>query len=101
MTPVLYQEMLLGSRRNRQYVFRWTYAGLLLLELGVFLLGYLFATWSGPAFRRLPTFTEFANFARLFVEFFIGQHFILLLLVTPTVTAGAITDEKTRGTLQY
>jgi ABC-type transport system involved in multi-copper enzyme maturation permease subunit len=100
MTPVLYQEMLLGSRRNRQYVFRWIYAGLLLVELGLTLFIYL-VTLTASAGNRLPSYTEFAATSRYIVELLAGQHFTLLLLVTPTVTAGAITDEKSRGTLQY
>jgi ABC-type transport system involved in multi-copper enzyme maturation permease subunit len=103
MTPVLYQEMLLGTRRNRQYIFRWIYAGLLLLEVLLFLFGYLItvASGGGSSGRRLPSFTEFATTARYFVDFAVNQHFLILVLVTPTVTAGAITDEKSRGTLQY
>src|SRR5437660_586774 len=31
--PVLFQELLLGSRRNRLYVLRWCYGGWLLLQL--------------------------------------------------------------------
>ncbi len=101
VSPVLYQEMLLGSRRNRQYLFRWAYAVLLLIELAIFLIGYMIWTAGFPGLRRLPSFTEFANFARTYLELIVAQHFILLVLVTPTVTAGAITDEKQRGTLQY
>src|SRR4051812_22375950 len=103
MSPVLYQEMLLGSRRNRSHVFRWVYAGLLVFELGIFLLSYWFGTLMrfGSGSRPLPAVTEYAIFCHSFVEFCIWQHFILLLLVTPTVTAGAVTDEKSRGTLQY
>ena len=101
MSPVLYQEMLLGGRRNRQHVFRWIYAGLLVFEVGIFLLGYLIALGGGANIRRLPSYTEFASFSRYTVEFLTAQHFLVLLLVTPTVAAGAITDEKSRGTLQY
>src|SRR5262249_2360617 len=36
-----------------------------------------------------------------FVQTFIVQQLILLILITPVLTAGAVTDEKTRGTLQY
>ena len=99
--PVFYQEMLLGSRRSKLHVFRWVYAGLLVLELFVFVLGFGFNLLITSGMRRHAPITEFANFSRSYVEFMTGQHFILLMLVTPTVTAGAITDEKSRGTLQY
>jgi ABC-type transport system involved in multi-copper enzyme maturation permease subunit len=36
-----------------------------------------------------------------FAEAFVMQQMLLLLLVTPAFVAGAITDEKRRGTLQY
>src|SRR5204863_9010318 len=40
-------------------------------------------------------------FARAHAETFTTQHFLLLLLATPALMAGAVTDEKARGTLQY
>jgi ABC-type transport system involved in multi-copper enzyme maturation permease subunit len=42
-----------------------------------------------------------ADYARAFVAVFLIQHFGLLLAIAPAVAAGAISDEKTRGTLQY
>ena len=41
------------------------------------------------------------EFGNRFTAVLIGQQLALLLLATPAYTAGAITDEKTRGTLQY
>src|SRR5262249_25126163 len=42
-----------------------------------------------------------AEFAGSFVSLFVVQQLILMLLATPAFAAGAITDEKTRGTLQH
>jgi ABC-type transport system involved in multi-copper enzyme maturation permease subunit len=96
--PVLYQEMLLGARRNRAYVFRWCYAGWILLQLS-FLLWIQFMMAIGT--RRDFDYTAFAEFARSYLEILVTQHYLVILLATPVLTAGAITDEKWRGTLQY
>lgn len=93
--PVLYMEMLLGSRRGRQYLFRWIYAGWLIAQ---FLFLYLiYRAGTGLTSDRNAT----AEFASHFVQIFVVQQLILLLLATPAFAAGAITDEKTRGTLQH
>src|SRR5262245_49561524 len=97
--PVLYQEMMLGARRNRAYVFRWCYAIWILLQLGVLLMG---ASMARPVVGRRPfDYTDFAEFARAFLNLLVTQHYLVLVLATPVLTAGAITDEKWRGTLQY
>src|SRR5262249_3218533 len=88
--PVLYLEMLLGGRRGRQYLFRWIYAGWLIAQ---FLFLYMI-------YRASAGFTSDRNatalFAEGFVQVFIVQQLLLLLLATPAFAAGAVTDEKTR-----
>jgi ABC-type transport system involved in multi-copper enzyme maturation permease subunit len=96
--PVLYQEMLLGARRNRAYFFRWFYAGWIVLQL----CGLLFV----HVIQGLVTQGKFdlgalADFSRSYLPTLVTQHYLVLLLATPVLTAGAITDEKSRGTLQY
>lgn len=100
--PVLYLEMLLGGRRGRQNIFRYLYAGWLILQL---LVGYVIyrsrlLTGAMP-FGGGADPNATSDFATGFVEMFVLQQFIIILLATPAFTAGAITDEKTRGTLQY
>ncbi len=90
--PLFYHEMLLGSRRSRDYIFRWIYAGWLILQVGWCAMLYL-----GEV--RTPAYTP--HVCHYFLEIFVPQHFILLALVTPAFVASAITEEKTRGTLQY
>jgi ABC-type transport system involved in multi-copper enzyme maturation permease subunit len=96
--PVLYQEMLLATRRNRVRIFRYGYAAWTLIIPCIFAvaeLGSLVATGA-----EMPG--QFTN--RLiagFLTFLIWQHYLVLLLAAPVLTAGAITDEKWRGTLQY
>jgi ABC-type transport system involved in multi-copper enzyme maturation permease subunit len=94
--PVLYQEMLLGGRRGRQYVFRWVYAGWLVVQILYFYSNIGF--WALVSGATTPVLAEVAS---RFVQVFVIQQLILLVLVTPAFAAGAITDEKTRGTLQY
>jgi ABC-type transport system involved in multi-copper enzyme maturation permease subunit len=85
--PILHHEMLLGSRRSRAYVLRWIYAGWLVFELLFILLLYVLQGLGAAA--------------AYFVKLFIVQQTILVVLMTPAFAAGALTEEKTRGTLQY
>jgi ABC-type transport system involved in multi-copper enzyme maturation permease subunit len=97
--PILHHEMLLGSRRSPQYYYRWIYAGRLVqdvLWLGLFFMMTHVMPTSQAQEYALPVVS------RWFVEKYLIWHLLLILvLVTPVLTAGAITDEKTRGTLQY
>jgi ABC-type transport system involved in multi-copper enzyme maturation permease subunit len=92
--PVLYLEMLLGSRRGKQYIFRFIYAGWIVLML----LGADFAY-----FIHITTRADDLQppFGETFLSVLLIQHFFLLILTTPAFVAGAITDEKSQGTLQY
>jgi ABC-type transport system involved in multi-copper enzyme maturation permease subunit len=106
--PVLHQEMLLGSRRNQLHLFRWVYAGWLILQ--VLYLYFCFLQQENA--RQSNLFYSDYNTAynpasapevvgHWFAELFVWQEMLLLVLVTPAFVAGAITDEKRRGTLQY
>src|SRR5262245_49415149 len=96
--PVFHQEMMLGSRRSRAYIFRWVYAGWLLLQLAWFYFYWWVNTivpwYDGPRYAT-PVVSAW------FVETFLFQQLILLQIATPILVAGAVTEEKTRGTLQY
>src|SRR5262245_61652914 len=100
--PVFYQEMLLGGRRNQLHVFRWVYAGWLVFQVGLL---YFFYTISEAArLRRGDSFTVSSApevIGSWFTSLFLYQQMILLLLATPALVAGAVADEKRRGTLQY
>jgi ABC-type Na+ efflux pump permease subunit len=102
--PVLFQEMLLGGRRNQLHVFRWFYAAWLVLVVLWFYtlfqfeeLGRGMRSGFGPVNRASAPEVVGGRFT----ESFVRQQMVLLLLVTPAFVAGAITDEKRRGTLQY
>jgi ABC-type transport system involved in multi-copper enzyme maturation permease subunit len=94
--PVLHHEMLLGSRRSRAYVFRWIYAGWLVLQVCWFWLEYQMTSLATGA-----STPDTAVVSAWFVQTFVIQQLIFMVLATPVLTAGAVTDEKTRGTLQY
>jgi ABC-type transport system involved in multi-copper enzyme maturation permease subunit len=91
--PVLFVELLLGSRRTRMHIFRGIYAGWLVLQFGFLFFIYRAFEWTYGAAT--------ASFASEYVVLYVMQQLVLLALVTPALTAGGVTDEKERGTLQY
>jgi ABC-type transport system involved in multi-copper enzyme maturation permease subunit len=105
---VLQQEWLLSSRRSRLHVFRWIYGGWLIL-----LLMYGFVCHVNDEHQRLhsraadlsSTFIRNSSAPEVvgqwFAETFVIHQLLLIVLATPAFVAGAITDEKRRGTLQY
>jgi ABC-type transport system involved in multi-copper enzyme maturation permease subunit len=105
---VLQQEWLLGSRRSRLHIFRWLYAAWLIV-----LVVYGFLRYMSDDFHRrnaavVAGTTSFIVrssapevVGQWFAETFVTQQLLLLVLATPAFVAGAITDEKRRGTLQY
>src|SRR5437868_6931854 len=101
--PVLAQELLLGSRRSRQHLFRRIYTGWLAAQVLFFYFLYLVDAniigykMFGAAINNHAT----TDFATSFVGKLVYQQLVLLLLATPAFAAGAITDEKASGTLQY
>ena len=106
--PILHQELLLGGRRNRLYVFRWFYAAWLIAQ--VF---YFWFQFQGEDYaRRAAFYAQGLNASVIepsapevvgarFAETFVAQQMLFLVLVVPAFVAGAVTDEKRRGTLQY
>jgi ABC-type transport system involved in multi-copper enzyme maturation permease subunit len=89
--------MLIGSRRTRLYVFRWIYASWLIVQLLFLYLSQVAsnASWGGPTYPLEPAV------GRRFLALFLAQQGFLLALAAPAFAAGAICDEKNRGTLQY
>jgi ABC-type transport system involved in multi-copper enzyme maturation permease subunit len=91
---IFLQEMLVAGRRQRSYFLRWVYAAVLLVQLAPRLLASLVAEWRRPGSSALGLYAQF-------FDSFTAQHFFYLLVLTPALAAGAITDEKTRGTLDH
>jgi ABC-type transport system involved in multi-copper enzyme maturation permease subunit len=104
--PVLHQELLLGSRRNKLHILRWIYAGWLVVYLVSMFLYFLMADTARCMELRMAGREAFSASAPLvvgcwFADSFVTQQLILLMVITPPFVAGAVTDEKRRGTLQY
>lgn len=112
--PILFYDLLRSARHGRHVLFRCFYLAALLVMLFL-----LYASWfrsgtsltggslaSAPATtvaagERKLTPAEVAQFAAEFFETFIGVQFVVLVLLTPGCTAGAIAEEKERRTLDY
>jgi ABC-type transport system involved in multi-copper enzyme maturation permease subunit len=105
--PVLYLELLLAARRGKQYIFRWIFATWLTLQL----LAMYFFYWTSYRARYFvyygayeysrPDTSATGEFASGMVTLLLIQQWIVMALATPAFVAGAITDEKNRGTLQH
>src|SRR4051812_13382158 len=95
--------MLLGGRRNRLHVLRWLYAALLVIEVVAYGFILLREDWDrAHAPGQVFNATSWAEISGdRFAGLYVSQQVIILLLITPAFLAGAITDEKRSGTLQY
>lgn len=94
---VFFQEMTLGGRRFQLHVFRWVYAGWLVLQVFFFFFAYLLEAWKAQA----PVGSTPEIVGARFANTFVWQQVVLLMVVVPAVVAGSITDEKRKGTLQH
>jgi ABC-type transport system involved in multi-copper enzyme maturation permease subunit len=101
--PVFYQEMLLGVRKSKLHVLRWFYAGWLIAQVGYYFLLALAVTSARRSLDYTPPIPggESSIAGGFFTETFVLQQMLFIVLATPAFVAGAITDEKRRGTLQY
>jgi ABC-type transport system involved in multi-copper enzyme maturation permease subunit len=96
--PVVSAELLRAGRRGRAHVLRWVYAAWLIAQLL-----YVFDQTHAPPYYNAPRphpTKAAAAFGQGVRDLILGQQFVLIVLVAPAFFAGAITDEKTRGTLQ-
>jgi ABC-type transport system involved in multi-copper enzyme maturation permease subunit len=99
--PVFNAEMLRATRRGRAQTLRWVYAGWLCLQLVyVYDLTHTALTYGLPPQAPASLSKAASNFGQQYRDLVLSQQFTLIVLVTPAFVAGAITDEKTRGTLQ-
>src|SRR5262245_12379022 len=94
ISPVLSQELLVGGRRYQSHYLRWIYAGWLILQTQ-----YYPVRAAGSWNRSVAG--DFADFTDVLLNGVLVQHFAILVLLTPALVAGSISDEKARGTLQY
>lgn len=92
--PVFALEWLLGSRRGKLDLLCRVYAGWLLVQFIV-----LASDVDGRGGE--PRHVAMGRFINSYIETLVGQHFLLLMLATPTFVAGAVADEKSRRTMDY
>ena len=93
--PVLHQELLLGSRRGRQVIFRRVLTGWLFLEFLFYYYLYLIESQilGGLFFANVQyEYAAAGAFATRLLSLLLSQQLYLVLLATPALTAGAITD---------
>ena len=97
--PVFYIELLTLARRRRYFVMRFCYGALL-----------LYLIWQNfTAYEWMPRFAvsseltlqESAGLGRAIFYTFVAAQSIILLVITPTLTAGVVAEEKQRKTLHY
>lgn len=94
--PMLFYDLVRVGRRSRYFFLRCLYALLLSLLLGwVYLIWYL----NSDTGRLHPN--EMARFAESFFYTFISVQFLVVVVLTPAYTAGAIAEEKDRKTLEF
>jgi ABC-type transport system involved in multi-copper enzyme maturation permease subunit len=103
--PIFHLELLLGFRRGRFDTLRRLYTAWLALQFAYFFLIYMTQVWESsqppPFGQGHPDFNATNRFVVSYIGAFIIQQFVFVVLMTPAFTAGAITDEKSRGTLDH
>jgi ABC-type transport system involved in multi-copper enzyme maturation permease subunit len=92
MGPVFALEWMRTGRRLRAHLFRWICGALLLLQFLYYYSHYLDAGVGKPG--------VLANFAGTFLDLILLEEFLVVVLVTPALVAGTITEEKSRRTLE-
>jgi ABC-type transport system involved in multi-copper enzyme maturation permease subunit len=93
--PILWYDLVRTSRRSRTYFVRGAYLLILFAVLAMMYWG----EWEGRYGR--PSNSEIARFAEHFFYTFLTTQFVLMVLLTPAYTAGAIADEKQKKTIQF
>ncbi len=89
---ILLHDLRRAGRRRLLFFLRWLYAGLLLAQLGPWVLVGVGFELNRPGSSALAVYGSF-------FDTFTTQHFFYLFLLTPALAAAAVGDEKVRGTL--
>src|SRR5205823_11842993 len=92
--PVFFLELRLAVRRGRLNAFRTIYGSWWLLQFTGLALVFL-----QYEIDHASSGTVLGPLVNLSFQVFIAQQFLFLVLATPAFVAGAITDEKSQGTL--
>lgn len=95
---LFFRELTRAARGQWIHYARWAYAGWLVVVLYFSHLAYLSTSVSGSSGGMAGGATT--RFAHELVDFLVLQQTGVLLLAGPSFAAGAVTDEKVRGTLE-
>jgi len=94
--PVLYYDLVRQARRLRYVLIRFFYAAGLFLAVC-----WVYWQWQLEFRYRQMRPSDLAEFGQEFFYTFLVLQTLLVLILTPAYTAGAITDEKEKKTLQF
>ena len=95
--PMLWYDLVRTGRRARTYLVR---GGYLLILLSVLWMLYL-NEWPHAGYRGAPLNSQIARFAENFLYTFLVTQYVLMLILTPAYTAGAVAEEKQKKTIQF
>jgi ABC-type transport system involved in multi-copper enzyme maturation permease subunit len=95
--PLFLLEWKYASRRSRHRRFRGIYSLLVGAEFALFLFGWALRRWD-PLTGHFSPWQVTATVINTYLPLFTLQTLALLLLVTPALAAGTVSDEKARGT---
>jgi ABC-type Na+ efflux pump permease subunit len=95
--PVLFYDLMCIARRRRYFLIRCVYALAMLAILG----WVWFVWWIEGTHRSRGSPSEIAAFASSFFYTFMVVQFLVVCVLTPAYTAGAVTDEKEKKTLEF
>lgn len=94
--PVLFYDLVRVARRLRYFMIRSIYGFALLLLLSwTWFMWYMETRFGGFSAN------DMAMFASSFFYMFMSIQFLVVVILTPAYTAGAISDEKERKTLEF
>lgn len=94
--PVLFYDVVRTARRSRYFISRCAYLGVLTAVLC-----WMYGLWMMRYRDQAIPPAEMATFAEWFFYVYLVVQFLVVLLVTPAYTAGAISEEKERRTMEF
>jgi ABC-type transport system involved in multi-copper enzyme maturation permease subunit len=101
--PILFYDLVSTARRGRQVIVRCAYIAALLVMLFL-----LYAEWFGRGGDLISLLSteridrnQVTAFNDSFFQKFMAVQYLVIVLLTPGITAGAVAEEKERRTLEY
>jgi ABC-type transport system involved in multi-copper enzyme maturation permease subunit len=101
--PILFYDLVATARRGRQVIVRCVYIAALLVMLFL-----LYAEWFGRGGDLINLLSaeridrnQISAFNDSFFQKFMAVQYLVIVLLTPGITAGAVAEEKERRTLEY